>query len=405
MAMDLAQIEQMVKWLDEQRRQTDQSVRQLEQKLTGQAGIIEDQARRIQQLEAELAAARAQMAEYSALQQALDNMRKEVRAMIERIEEERLSRERDQERLRAAEREKWGRELAELRKELDRLDDMKKELETRKVEDRRLNEMVLNMREAITKTERSVDEAIRSSTLLKEQRTQDHRRIGQLQGETVELFRRLEGVAGKLSLLEEKIQRQETSIKAIQETTETLRQGEQSFLEEVRQAELGRQQTMGLWEKSFQRMEAQISEALGKLETFHVQYNKAVQAVADIERWQTELRRDVHEAREAQRLAEEGVRKHLREYEEELEKRWQKQLLEWSYRWEEQNRRLEKVSDLLDAAQKQLGFHTQLLEIVWRLQEAWGSQQLAEAQHLLQLIEESAAKRERVVKAMEARGE
>ena len=401
MPMDIAQIEQMVKWLDEQRRQTDQDIRQLEQKLTGQAGIIEEQARRIQQLEGELAAARAQLAEYNAFQQALENMRKEVRAMVERIEEERLARERDQERLRSAEREKWGRELGELRKELDRLSDLEKEMESRKVEDRRLNELLLQMRETITQLDRGVDEAVRSVTLLKEQRTQDHRRIGQLQGETVELFRRLEGIAGKLPLLEDKIQRQEKAIKGIQDIAENLKQAEQSFLEEVRQAEIGRKQTMSLWEKAFERMEAQLADSLNKLETFQVQYHKAVQAVADIERWQAELRKEVHETREAQRLAEENLRKHLREYEEEMEKRWKKQLLEWNYRWEEQNRRLDKLNQLLDAAQRQLSFHGQLLEIIWRLQEEWGSQQLAEAQRLLQLIEENAAKRERVVKAME----
>ncbi len=396
--MDLAQLEQMVTWLDQQRRQSDQEIRLLEQKLTQQAGIIEEQARRIQQLEGELAAARAQLAEYNALQQALDNIRKEVRAAIERVEEERLARERDQERLRAAEREKWSRELAEVRKELERIPALEEQLESRKVEERRLNEAILQLREAIPPLDRRVEDAARTVTLLKEQRSQDHRRIGQLQGETVELFRRLESLAGKLPLLEEKIQRQETAVKAVQEVAESLKQREQAFLEEVRQAEVARKQTMSLWEKSFERMEAQLAEALGKLETFQLQYDKAVQAVKDIERWQTELRRDVHEVREAQRLAEEQMRREIREFEEELEKRWKKQLLEWDYKWEEQNRRLEALQKEIDANRVLLNRHGQLLDLLWRLQEEWGSQQLAEAQRLLQLIEETAAKWERLGK-------
>ncbi|NPA91449.1 MAG: hypothetical protein GXO55_08380 [Chloroflexi bacterium] len=398
--MDLAQLEQMVTWLDQQRRRADQDLRQLEQQLTHQAGVIEEQSRRIQQLEGELASARAQLAEYNALQQALDNIRKEVRASIERIEEERLARERDQERLRAAEREKWGRDIAELRKMLERIHPLEEAIESRKVEERRLNEAILQLRELIPPIDRRVEDVTRTVTLLKEQRSQDHRRIGQLQGETVELFRRLEALAGKLPLLEEKIQRQEKIIQSVQELAESLKQSEQTFLEEVRQAELGRQQTMALWEKSFERMEAQLAEALGKLEAFQLQYDKAAQAVADIERWQTELRRDVHEIREAQRLAEEHVRRQVREFEEEMEKRWKKVQLEWNYKWEEQTRQLESLKQLLETLQQQLGVHVQLLDILWRLQEEWGSQQLAEAQRLLQLIEETASKWNRASKEL-----
>ncbi len=397
--MDLAQLEQMVTWLDQQRRQADQEIRRLEQMITQQTGIIEEQARRIQQLEGELAAARAQLAEYSALQQALDNIRNEIRAAIERVEEERLARERDQERLRAAEREKWSRELAELRKELERLRPLEEQQESIRVETRRLNDALLKLRESIPPLDRRVEDALRTVTLLKEQRSQDHRRIGQLQGETVELFRRLENLVGKLPLLEEKIQRQETAIKAVQELTESLKQTEQAFLEEVRQAEVGRKHTMALWEKTFERMEAQLAEALGKLETFQLQYDKAVQAVADIERWQTELRREIHEIREAQRLAEEQTRRDVRAFEEEMEKRWKKQTLEWNYKWEEQNRRIDALKAEIEKHGNTLNYHIQLIDLLWRLQEEWGAQQLAEAQHLLQLIGETMNKRERLAKA------
>ena len=100
--MDLAQLEQLVTWLDEQRRQSDQYIRQLEQRIVAQQNALEEQAQRIQQLEGDLAALRAQLAEYGAFKQAMDNLRNEVRHMIERLEEEQLARERDQERVRAA---------------------------------------------------------------------------------------------------------------------------------------------------------------------------------------------------------------------------------------------------------------------------------------------------------------
>ena len=399
--MDIAQIEQMVSWLDEQRRRADQDIRQLEQRLVNQMGVIEEQARRIQQLESELAAARAQLAEYTSLQQAMENLRNEVRHMVERLEEERLARERDQERLRAAEREKLGRDLAELRKELERIRPLEEELEARKVEERRLGENLMRLRQSVTEIERRLEEAVRNNVLLQEQRAQDHRRIGQLQGETVELFRRLETTVNKLALLEEKVQRQESTLKNVAQIAEDLRQEEQTFLEEVRRAEVDRQKTMEQWGNVFERIEAEMEEALKRLEVFQLQYEKAVQAVADIERWQAELRRDVHEAREAQRVAEERMRNQIREFESEQEKRWKKQILEWDYRWQEADRRTTALDQKITQAHKLLALHRELLDVLWRLQEEWGSHQLGEAQRLLQLIEGMAEKRERILKEQE----
>ncbi len=396
--MELAQLEQLVTWLDEQRRQADQYIRQLEQRLLGQQNTIEEQAQRILQLESELAALRAQLAEYTAIRQAMENLRNEVRHMVERLEEERLSRERDQERIRAAEREKISREIAELRKALENLPQLEERLAARRTEEQRLNEQLLKLREQVTAVDRRVEETGRDVALLMEQRSQDHRRIGQVQGETVELFRRLEALTGKVALIEEKTQRQESALKHMQEATEALRQEEEAFLEEVRRAEADRTQKIKQWEREFQRMEELVQQFQEQIERFQVQYDKAVRAVADIERWQAELKRDVHEAREAQRLTADRMQKQLREFESEQEKRWQKQVLEWEYRWQEHQRQFEALKEQVLRAHRLLSVHAELMDVTWRLQEEWGSHQLGEAQRLLQLIEEMAEKREHFIK-------
>ncbi len=396
--MEMAQLEQMVTWLDQQRRRADQDLRQLEQRLTAQMGVMEEQARRIQQLEAELAAARAQLAEQTSLHEALENLRNEVRAMIDRLEEERLARERDQERLRAAEREKWARDLADLRKELERISPLEEGIVQQKSETRRLNEVVLQLREQVIEAQRQAEEAVRTSALLKEQRTQDHKRIGQLQGETVELFRRLESTIGKLTLLEQKLQRQETAIKQIAQTSEEVKAAQDVFLEEIRRVDVDRQHKMNAWEKTFAEIQEQIAQFKEHMERFQVQYDKAGQAVKTIEGIQAALQRDIHEIREAQRVAEEHLRAAMRDFETEQEKRWKKQLLEWEYKFQEQERQVTALKGLLEAAQKQLALHTELLDVLWRLQEEWGSHQLGAAQGVLQLIEEMAERRERALK-------
>ncbi len=397
--MDLSQLEQMVNWLDQQRRRADQDLRQLEQRLASQMGIIEEQARRIQQLEGDLAAARAQLAEQTSIQQALENLRGEVRAMIERLEEERLARERDQERLRAAEREKWSRDLGELRKELERIQPLEEAIALQKAEAQRLNEVVLQLREKVTEADRRAEEAVRTTALLSEQRSQDHKRIGHLQAETVELFRRLENTISKLPLLEEKLQRQESTIKHVAQTVDEVKSAQDVFLEDMRRADVDRAHQMEAWKREFEEMQARLADAMENIERFQVQYDKAVQAVSVIEQLQAELRRDIQEVREAQRVAEDRLRVQMRDFETEQEKRWKKQLLEWEYKFQEQSRQLAALNDLIEAARRQLSLHTELLDILWRLQEEWGSQQLGAAQGLLELIEGMAERRERALKA------
>lgn len=396
--MDIAQIGQTVTWLDEQRRRVDQEMRQLEQRLTNQAGIIEEQARRIQQLEGELATTRAQLAQYASLQEALNNLRAEVRLMIERLEEDRLARERDQERLRAAERERIGRALATVRRELERLRPLEEGLEVRQVEERRLSESLLQLRQALTELEKRLEERTRPIAFLTEQRSQDHKRIAQLQQETVELFKRLETLVGKLALVEDKVQRQESTLAEVSGTAEELRREQQVFLEEARQIDMTRQQLIQHWEETLTRVQEHVDQAVKRLEVFQVQYDRAVQAVTDIERWQAELRRHVNEAREAQRIAEERVQNHMREFEEDQEKRWKKHVLEWDYRWREHSRRMDGLEAQFKPILQQLELHQQLVDQLWRLQEEYGSQRLAEAQRLLKLIEETMAARERTLK-------
>lgn len=399
--MDLAQLEQLVTWLDEQRRQADQYIRQLEQRVAAQQSVIEEQGQRIQQLEGELAGLRAQLAEYTTVRQAMDNLRKELRHMLERLEEERLARERDQERARAAEREKIRRDIDGLRKELENLTSLGEEVEALRAETRRLNEVLLKLRESVTAVDRRLEEAARDVALLVEQRSQDHRRIGQVQAEVIEIFRRLEALTAKVTLLDDRSQRNEKALKTLQEQMEVTRKEEEEYLENIRRAEAEREQKFKQWTADMERMQQSMQTYQERMDRYRVQYEKANQVLASIERWQTEIKKEVHEVRESQRLMANRLQNQMREFEAEQEKRWQKQLLEWDYRWQEHQRHLKRVSEEVAQAQKLLGLHEQILDILWRLQEEWGSLQLSEAQHALELIEEVAEKRGHILKEIE----
>ena len=77
------------------------------------------------------------------------------------------------------------------------------------MEDERLGELVMAVRNQIGGLAKEIEERTRQIPFLAEQRTSDTKRIAQLQQETVELFKRIEAVSGRIPVLDENIRRVE----------------------------------------------------------------------------------------------------------------------------------------------------------------------------------------------------
>ena len=71
--MDITQLAQMVNWLDEEHRRDRSEIARLQQRLESQSGDIIEQARRIQELEGQLAGTQAQFTKFNQLEAAIQN--------------------------------------------------------------------------------------------------------------------------------------------------------------------------------------------------------------------------------------------------------------------------------------------------------------------------------------------
>ena len=83
------------------------------------------------------------------------------------------------------------------------------------MEDNRLSELIMGIRNQIGALAKEIEERTRQIPFLAEQRTSDTKRIAQLQQETVELFKRVEAVAGRLPVLEENMRKQGARIEKV----------------------------------------------------------------------------------------------------------------------------------------------------------------------------------------------
>ncbi|MCB0162556.1 MAG: hypothetical protein KDD83_30670, partial [Caldilineaceae bacterium] len=168
------------------------------------------------------------------IENALQNTKTEISALVNRNEEERTQAQRDLERARLSDRELLSREIAEVRRELPRIGRLEEAIDLRAAEDDRLSELVMAVRNQLGGLAKEIEERTRQIPFLSEQRTSDTKRIAQLQQETVELFRRIEAVSGRIPVLEESVRKTGSEVEKIPPTVDVLRDEQHEFMEEIR---------------------------------------------------------------------------------------------------------------------------------------------------------------------------
>jgi hypothetical protein len=377
----------MVTWLDEEHRRGRGESAKLQQRIDSQATEIVEQARRIQELEGQLASTQAQLVRFSQVDQAMQQLKNELVLMLQRQEEQRLADQREGERLRGAEREAAARGLSEVRKELPRFSRIEEELLQRKAEDQRLSEIVLTVRQQVNNINKDIDERTRSLPFLMEQRAQDNKRIAQLQQETVELFKRTEAAAGKLPLLEAGIQRVERGVAAVQPVPDQMRNQVASFVESQKLLDVERDRQLVSWKQEFEQQRELIVEQQKRIQGFDTHINDSKRILQSLQGFEESIRREQHQVAELQRLAEERQRKELDVFLAEDEKRWKKQTLEWDHRWSEQEKVNRDLATGFPPLRKDIEAMRGLIRQLWRLQETYSAHRLQEAQRWLGSLE------------------
>ncbi len=384
--MDLTQLSQMVGWLDEEHRRDREEIAKLDQRLQGMAIENQEQARRIQDLEGRLANTQAQLTRFTQIEQALQQLKNEVVVMLDKQTEARMQAEREADRARLSDRETLTRGIAEVRKELPRFGRIEEELVSRQAEDRRLGEMLLALRQSVNNVSKDLDERTRTLPYMIEQRAQDNKRIAQIQAENVELLKRMDAVSAKPPVLEERITRLERDLQKIQPIPEQLRQEQQAFIQALKVSDVDRARQMGQWEQDFGQQREMIEKQVVRMREFAAQYEAAGRAIKTLEEFQAHITRDQRQASELQRLAEERQRKELAEWQGENEQRWKKETLRWDFALGEQAKVNQKLTDRFPPTEKTVALLQREVEGLWKLHEQLGTQQLQEAQHLLDAL-------------------
>jgi len=394
--VDTTQLSQMVTWLDEAHRKDREEITRLQQQLEAQTTVIQEQARRIQDLESRLASTQAQLTRFEQLEQAIEQFKSEVGLMIERIEEDILRNQRELERIRLSDRESSARAISEIRRELTRFSRIEEELNARKVEDQRLTEAVMDLRQQVSTLSKNIDEYTRTLPFLTEQRNQDAKRIAQLQQETIELFKRIDAVANRLPLLEAGIQKATQAVESVLPVPGELRRAQESFIEQIKLAQADQ-------ERQLRDIRDEVASYRETIETQRQRVQEAIQAAEEskravqvIEQFRQTIQQEQRQVAELQRLAEERQRRAWESFQEENEKRWQKEMLAWRQRWQQQEQFNKDILGRFPPLEAKLKEHDAHLRQLWHLHEEFGAHRLQEAQRWLDTLEAALEERDHI---------
>jgi hypothetical protein len=399
--MDIAQLAQMVNWLDEEHRRDRAEIARLQQRLESQSADIIEQARRIQELEGRLAGTQAQLTRFTQLEQAIHNSKVELVAMVERGDEGRTQAQRELERARLSDREMLSREIGEVRRELPRLSRMEEAIGIRAVEDDRLSELIMGVRNQIGGISKELEERTRQIPFLAEQRTSDTKRIAQLQQETVELFKRTEALAGRVPLMEELIRKTAAENEKYPPMLDNLREQQVAFMEKMRATVVDREQVLSRWKETIDEQKAVVSQAYERVQNFAQQIDVARRAVQEMQEFKDLILREQSQVQELQRLAEERVRRDMDEFREDYEKKRRKAELRQEHLWSEQDKYNREVVERFPPLQHDLKLHDSLIQQLWKLQESYGNYFLTTAQAWLDGMQGAVRSRDEQVRHME----
>jgi hypothetical protein len=348
--MDLRQLAKTVEWLDEQRRKDRQAIVALEEQLRASHELNREYSERLQKIETRVAEMRASTEQRASnLSERLDQAQFESKRQIEIIENRRLKVEKEQERLREIERDANSRALVELRKDKDVVPRVLDELKARREEERRLSLILTELQQQIPPLYQRVEDSERRISVTLEASRVDAKKLNEIQGEIPDLRRRIDETKGRFDVVDEIVRRSEARVGEIVTLEADRKLVQTAWIEQQTIFTVERDRVVKKLEEQTSYFQASFQEAVARLDVYTDTYREMRRALGSFQDIVNEIQRRLKESNEVQRINEERVRHDWENFVTEDQKRWTTHMLLRDEQWRDNDRRLQKIGERLQA--------------------------------------------------------
>jgi chromosome segregation ATPase len=332
--LNLGQLAQQIKWMEDERRKDKARLAILQEQMAGQAREVAEALRRQQEMDNALKASQALVARLLNTDRVLEEFKADVVAMISRLDDDRKKSERETERLRHLSIETLQRQISEIKVEIPRIGKIEEELPSRRAEEKRLAELVQRLQPQIDAAVQLAEERTRGVPYLEEGRRQDLKRLLTAEQESINQLKKLDLLAGKLQVLEDSLGK----IPPRFEPIATRLSDHDKQLDDLRAGDFRLQQQVKSFESPLNQLRDQVVDYTGVMNKLREQALINQRAEAELNSFQETLRMRVAELSEVERLFEERVKKQFDDFLAEFEKRWGKLEPRIEERWHEHER-------------------------------------------------------------------
>jgi len=363
--MEQDQLSQMVNWLDKEHQRDRAQLHQLQQRVEILIQERQEQANRVVELEAEVAALHAHVDRVAQIEGFFERFKQEINGLLERSETRRQQAMRDSDRVRQVEIENVTQSINEFRQEIEKYRRYDEELVSCRADTQRLTESIARLQQQILETSKGQDERVRSITYLEEQRQQDNKRIAQLQVQIADVFKKVELQVSRIQQLEQFPPR----IGELMSSIDELRQQQSKEVERVQFQDAQRERQVKSWLQEAEVHRQRMEEFGQQIERYAEQYHRIKKATEELQEFEEQIQRQQHESAELQRLAENRQRSQLDEWQAQEEQRWKKHTMEWDQHWGEYDKALVELSEQFTVLEKQTQENAKRLELLLRMAE------------------------------------
>lgn len=359
--MELSQLEQMIRWLDDERKRDKALVLALQERVEQQMHTIEAQAVEIERLHQDTVELRTDMRhtdDYPAMiekvNRDLNGTFEEFKAMVRR---ERM----ESEQMRRGEIEVVNDQLTELDKKVRAVLRYEEPLKAREAGEQRLQGQIQVVSNAITDLTKRTEDRLQSIVYLEEQRRADTRRVAAVEGEIPGLRKSLDELTSKQVRLEDSIRKLPTRVEeAIQ-----IAKSYETRIEELRIADFQREQRVKQYTEQAAHVDVELGRLVEQTQKYALLYNQNKQALDGLDAFQVRLEKRQNEIAEMQRLTEERLRRQWEEWQATFARDWQKRLVAEEDRWRRQDLANQKSTEHFANLDEQAEMYYREIVTLW----------------------------------------
>lgn len=341
--MDLEQLENRVKWLDEERRKDKAAIADLTKQVTQLEGQLEKDKTQIKELESEITRLAVLVEKVDEFGEILRSHRAEVKKEVADQDKRLKKYEREAEKTLRHELKNVEKAQAEFKVGLEGQKKLKASLDAIQKKNVEFEQVIRDLSNRVEKVLKGDEERKKVYEGLEEQFRSELKKFSDLQEALEKLRGRADELRAKIELLQDSQKNAETQLGELSALEAERRKEQKAFVEELNFKQADFERTMEEWLERIRSVEEK-AESLTSLEEAELAIKRAQ---TSYEEMMEQANRRINEISEMQRLGDERLRQNWATFKTEDQKRWSNYTLTQEEQQRSILRKLEQLSELV----------------------------------------------------------